>query len=124
MLTEKTKYNGRDKENKKAMARGKGTKLTPNGATNRKSASRFSARKSEATNADYGGINASLIREAIDAVTALGGAIRFGYTSDGGAYAVGIYDGDERFTEYFRSDDEVSEYLRTLAGTAGDDDAG
>lgn len=80
-------------------------------------AARFSARKNTSTNADYGGLDANLIREAIETVTAHGGAIRFGYTSDGGAYAIGIYDGDNRFTEYFRSDDEVSNYLRDIGST-------
>lgn len=97
------------------MARGKKNNTMANGQQAGGNVSRFSARQHSSTNADYGGINAELIREAIETITAHGGAIRFGYTSDGGAYAIGIYDGDARFTEYFRSDDEVSNYLRDVA---------
>lgn len=48
--------------------------------------------------ADWGTVDAVLIRDAITAVTRGGAAIRFGYSRDGGAYAIGILDGDEKYT--------------------------
>lgn len=97
------------------MARGKKTDSKGNSKAASGNVSRFSAANREGENADYGGIDGNVIRAAIESVTALGGAIRFGYTTDGGAYAVGIYDGDDRFTEYFRSDDALVQYLQHLS---------
>ena len=56
-----------------------------------------------------------LLQKAIAAVTAAGGAIRFGYTRDGGAYAVGLYMSNDHFTEYLRPADDLDGYLRDLA---------
>ena len=64
--------------------------------------------------ADWEGIAGDLLQKAIGRITACGGAIRFGYTTDGGAYALGIYDGDERYTEYFRTGEECESYLEQL----------
>ena len=41
----------------------------------------------------------------------VGGAIRFGYTRDGGAYAVGLYYGGETCTEYIRPGEDVEQAL-------------
>ena len=50
------------------------------------------------TVADWAGVDRELLVTAIAAVTLGGGAIRFGYTRDGGAFAIGIYDGDDKYT--------------------------
>lgn len=64
--------------------------------------------------ADYGAIDAALLRSAIENISRVGGALRFGYTRDGGAYAVGIYgDGDPR-TEYVRPSEDFNEFLREI----------
>jgi hypothetical protein len=42
----------------------------------------------------------------------MGGALRLGYTKDGGAYAVGIYGDGTPFTEYIPPSDSVEDYLR------------
>lgn len=47
----------------------------------------------------------------IDAVTSRGGAIRFGYTRDGGAYACGFYYGSESVTKYCRPSENLEEFL-------------
>lgn len=65
--------------------------------------------------ADWSGVDAEAIRTAIVAVTTGGGAIRFGYTRDGGSYAVGILGDGEPYTEYLRPTDDVAEYLTDLA---------
>jgi hypothetical protein len=38
-----------------------------------------------------------------------------GYTRDGGAFAIGILDGDEKHTEYVRPSEDIDLYLRDLA---------
>lgn len=37
-----------------------------------------------------------------------GGAVRYGYTRDGGAYALGIYLGDDYSTEYIRPNEDFT----------------
>lgn len=45
--------------------------------------------------ADWASADADLLKRAIEVASAAGGAVRFGYTRDLGAYSVGIYgDGD------------------------------
>lgn len=64
--------------------------------------------------ADWGTADAELLRWAIATVAFKGGALRFGYTRDGGAYAVGILGDGEPYTEYIKPSDDISEYLRGL----------
>jgi hypothetical protein len=64
--------------------------------------------------ADWGGVNAELVLQAIATLAREGGAIRFGYTRDGGAYAIGLYYGTERVTEYLRPSEDVETYFRAL----------
>lgn len=53
--------------------------------------------------------------EAIDLVAKLGGAIRLGYTRDGGAFAIGVYGDGEPYTEYCRAGDDIVGLLRDIA---------
>lgn len=64
--------------------------------------------------ADWATCDAPLLLEAIAAVAYRGGALRFGYSRDGGAYAIGVYLSDDRFTVYVRPSEDIDEYLRTL----------
>lgn len=64
--------------------------------------------------ADWAAADAQLVLEAIANVSSAGGAIRFGYTRDGGAYAVGIYGSGEPFTEFIRPSEDIDYYLRGL----------
>lgn len=71
-------------------------------------------RRRRATNtavADWGGVDSELLRAVISSVTLGGGAIRFGYTKDGGAYAIGIYGDGKPFTEFAGSDTDPTEWL-------------
>jgi len=61
--------------------------------------------------ADWASVNAELLRRAIAAVGARGGAIRFGYTRDGGAYAVGLLGDGDPYTEYLRPSDDIDAYF-------------
>ena len=65
--------------------------------------------------ADWAGVEAGNLISAIAVVSSRGGALRFGYTRDGGAYAVGVYYGDQNFTDYIRPSENVDLYLETLA---------
>jgi hypothetical protein len=64
--------------------------------------------------ADWAGVAPEALFSALEAVTARGGALRFGYTSDGGAYAVGVYGDGEPYTDYIRPTEDIDEYLRAL----------
>lgn len=69
--------------------------------------------------ADWTSIEAEAIRHAISAVGSIGGAVRFGYSRDGGAYAVGVYGlEDKPYTDYLRPGDDVPAYLYGLAEAA------
>lgn len=65
--------------------------------------------------ADWGSIDALLLRRAIAAASGASGALRFGYTTDGGAYALGIYgDGPDPYTEYVRPGDDMEQMLTDI----------
>lgn len=69
--------------------------------------------------ADWGSVSAERIVYAIAVVAARGGALRFGYTRDGGAYAIGIYLGNDHYTEYVRPSEDIDGYLEGLAVDIG-----
>lgn len=69
--------------------------------------------------ADWASVDAEAIRAAIAALGSIGGAIRYGYSRDGGAYAIGIYGLESQpYTDYLRPGDDVQAYLYGLADTA------
>lgn len=65
--------------------------------------------------ADWGAQDGKRVVRAIAAVTRMGAAIRFGYTRDGGVYAVGIVGDGEPYTEYVRPDEDMDIFLDGLA---------
>lgn len=65
--------------------------------------------------ADWASVDGSLVVRAVAAIGVGGGALRLGYTRDGGAYAIGIYDGDNKETIYVSPNDDVEETLREIA---------
>lgn len=65
--------------------------------------------------ANWEDVDGELIKATIVAAALTGGALRFGYTSDGGAYALGIYgDGDKPYTEYVRPSEDIDAVLRDI----------
>jgi hypothetical protein len=44
-----------------------------------------------------------------------GGAMRIGFTRDGGALSIGVYAGDEYGTEYIRPGEDLAEELRKIS---------
>lgn len=72
--------------------------------------------------ADYAALDGTRIMGCLATIAAAGGAVRFGYTSDGGAYALGVYgDGEKPYTEYLKPGDPVEDYLESLAASFGPD---
>jgi len=65
--------------------------------------------------ADWTGADGDALKAAIAAISAIGGALRLGYTRDGGAYAIGIYGDGDPFTEYVSPRDDIDEHLRGIA---------
>ena len=79
------------------------------GAKTRRSARRASE---HAGGADWGNADPGLIAAAIMSVTRDGSAIRFGYTRDLGAFAVGFYENGVSETEYISPNDDIDTFLR------------
>lgn len=69
---------------------------------------------------DWQTANPDLVLRAIAVVAYKGGALRFGYTRDGGAYAIGVYLGGDHFTEYIRPSEDIDRYLADLAADIQD----
>lgn len=65
-------------------------------------------------NADWASVEADVIRNAIEQVGRTGCAIRFGYSRDGGAYAVGIVGDGDPYTVWGASSEEITEKLLKL----------
>lgn len=63
--------------------------------------------------ANWGDVDGGVIKRFIQTCTSRGGACRFGYTRDGGAYALGLYYGSESNTEYCRPNEDVELFLET-----------
>jgi hypothetical protein len=64
--------------------------------------------------ADWNSANAQLLVRAIERVALSGGALRFGYTRDGGAYAIGVYGDGEPYTLYISPRDDINGVLEGI----------
>ncbi len=79
---------------------------------NAPSTRRYSKRSPEP--ADWGRVDAGILRSLVAVVAQTGCAIRLGYTRDGGAYALGIYGDGEPYTIYISPRDDLQEELVQL----------
>lgn len=78
-------------------------------------------RKKDSFNeADWGVVDEGILRELVRIVTRTGGAIRFGYTRDGGTYAVGLYDDGDSWPEYCNNPEDVEQWLIGIGEEWGD----
>lgn len=68
---------------------------------------------------EWTSISTGVIRDAITAISHAGGAIRFGLTRDGGAYAIGVYGEGDPYTEYFHDPTECEDFLREISEDYG-----
>jgi len=64
--------------------------------------------------ADWSEADGELLRKAVAAIAKNDGAVRLGYSRDGGAYSVGIYGDGDPFTEYVPCTEDINTYLREL----------
>jgi len=64
--------------------------------------------------ADWESVNAETIKRAIVLAAITGGALRFGYTADGGAYSIGIYGDGAPYTEYVKPSESPEEVLESI----------
>ena len=64
--------------------------------------------------ADYEGCNSELLRRAIATASSSGGALRLGYSRDGGAYAIGIYYDGQHHTEFVSSGESLDDFLTAI----------
>ena len=74
--------------------------------------------------ANWGAVNAELLVHTLAIVAHTGGALRLGYTRDGGAYAIGVYGDGEPYTEYVRPSEDIDRYLAELAVDFGGNGSG
>lgn len=68
-------------------------------------------RKQSGHVADWKSVDADRIRDAICAASNTGGALRFGYSRDGGAYAIGIYGDGDPYTEFCKPSEDIESFL-------------
>ena len=73
-----------------------------------------SMRNAKTEQPDWARINMDLIQAAIAVVTKDDGALQFGLSRDGGAYAVRLYSGGSGESSYFHSDAEVTQHLNDI----------
>jgi len=66
--------------------------------------------------ADWTNASAEVVLRLVCLVAAEGGAVRYGYTRDGGAYSIGIYLGADSKTYYCNEKEGINEKLEELAG--------
>lgn len=64
--------------------------------------------------AEWRNADSARLLAAVAAVTRYGYAIRFGYTKDHGAFAIGIIGDGEPFTEFVRPTEDIDLYLDDL----------
>lgn len=64
--------------------------------------------------ADYESGNADLLKRAVVTAANAGGALRFGYTSDSGAYAIGIYGDGDYYCHYVGPQEELDITLQDI----------
>lgn len=67
--------------------------------------------------ADWATVDSEKIKAAIAAASSNGGALRFGYTRDGGAYALGILGDGDPYTIYCGSSDDIHKTLDEIRET-------
>jgi len=58
-------------------------------------------------NADWGSASPNTVIRAICSAAKVGGALRFGYSRDGGAFAIGVYGDGEPYTDFVGSTEDI-----------------
>lgn len=71
-------------------------------------------RSGQGGTADWQSATATLVRDAICSAARAGGALRFGYSRDQGAYSIGVYGDGEYYAVYVGPKDDIDITLRDL----------
>jgi len=71
-------------------------------------------RKQSGETADWSSADPLTLRNAIAQAAKTGGALRFGYSRDSGAYAIGIYGDGEPYTEFVRPAEDIDTFLEEV----------
>lgn len=71
-------------------------------------------KRNDADGADWNNVNPALLMTAIGVVALRGGALRLGYTRDGGAYSIGVYGDGEPYTDYVRPNEDIDAYFERI----------
>lgn len=82
------------------------------GSTSRQTSLRASI--VESRKADWESCDAEQLRTTIAIVAKVGGALRLGYSRDGGAYAVGVYGDGDPYTLYHAPDEDIDALLAKI----------
>lgn len=93
----------------------KGNSKPARSKNGRLSVFRSIAADGDSTDADWSAVKPSCIARLVIASTKLGGAIRFGYTRDGGAYSLGVYLDDDSETFYFSPSQDIEAMLDQMS---------
>lgn len=75
---------------------------------------RSAKRRRNSTRAEWTTATPAFIHALIVAVAKFDGAIRFGRSRDGGAYAIGVYGDGEPWTDYLPGSKSVDDWLEEL----------
>lgn len=67
------------------------------------------------SSADWTGVDAAIVCRAIASVARTGGALRFGYSRDGGVFAIGVLGDGEPYTLWERDAEQVNITLKELS---------
>lgn len=70
--------------------------------------------------ADWCKADPSILQSAVTAAAVTGGALRFGYSRDGGAYAIGVYGDGEPYTDFVGGSEDIDDYLKDYIQLFGD----
>lgn len=62
--------------------------------------------------ADWACASGERIRDAICSAASTGGALRFGYSRDGGAFAIGVYGDGDPYTDFVSCNEPIDDYLQ------------
>lgn len=68
-------------------------------------------RRQHDNDADWTAVEPGPLRALIGAITATGGAVRFGYTKDGGAFSLGVYGDGKPYTEFLPGSGDVEAWI-------------
>lgn len=62
----------------------------------------------------YRNVTVGVLVDTIQTVALAGGALRFGYTRDGGAFAIGVYGDGDPYTVYCSPSESIDSVLRAI----------